>query len=91
MNVLPEIPSRGHYIAIGTGKFCAVAWRHGVSERVILHFLGPNAARYIAEQLNFVHEDIKTGETLRNWELLKIAWGVKEKSRIILPAGFVGR
>lgn len=84
MNVLPEIPSRGHYIALGTGKWCAIAWRHGVSEKLLVHFLEPNVAKRIASNLNFVHIDRETGEVHRNWSALKIAWGVKEDSKIIL-------
>lgn len=85
--LLKSIPSRGYYSAVKLGAYHGVVWRHGVSEKVLLQFLaGPNVARTIASNLNFVHEDQKTGETMRNFELLKIAWwdGRRER-RIILP------
>jgi hypothetical protein len=84
--ILRKIPNRGLYSAVGAGGFFSVVWRHGVSERVVLQFLGPNAAKRIAADLNYVHIDEHTGDVSRNWELCKIAWwdGKPEPSRIIL-------
>jgi hypothetical protein len=90
--ILKRIPTRGHYFATAMGSWYAVGWRHGVSQRILVQFLqGPNVARKIAESLNFVHVDERTGETTRNWNLLKLAWwdgkDYPEPSRLILPTG----
>ncbi|MFP5230941.1 MAG: hypothetical protein ACLGXA_25270 [Acidobacteriota bacterium] len=88
--LLKSIPSRGMYSVVMMGRFASVIWRHGVSERVLIQFLTPNLARFIAASCNFVHRDPRTGDVTRNWEMLKAAWwdGKKEPSRILLPAGF---
>jgi hypothetical protein len=89
---------RGTYAAAGSSSSLAekhyryhVAWRHGVSERILIQFMGPNAARAIAASLNFRHVNPKTGEVTRCWDLLKTAWGVRElapvQNRIILATG----
>jgi len=88
--ILQRIPSRGHYSAVGRrGGMADVVWSHGVSEKVLIQFLPPRVACQIADDLNFVKIDERTGDTTRNWEQLKIAWwdGKKEPSRLILPFG----
>lgn len=83
MSVLPEIPSWGKYVVLGTGKWCAIAWRDAAQEKPLVHFLSPASAYRIARDLNFVHFDPSTGEVHRNWSSLKIAWDVKEESSIL--------
>lgn len=88
MNVVPEIPTRGRYAVVGTGRYCAIAWQHGVSERLLVHFLDTKSAFAIARNLNYSHRDKKTGIVSRNWSALNIAWDVDKTSRIILPPGY---
>ena len=88
---------RGIYVAGGSSNSLAerhyrfhVAWRHGVSERILVQFLGPNAALAIERALNFRHVDRLTGEVTRCWSLLETAWkGQRESApvehRIIAP------
>ena len=87
---------KGHYVAVGTSASPAdkhyryhVAWRHGVSERILIQFLGPNAARSIATALNFRHVDKVTGAVTRCWSQLQHAWSQKEitpvEHKIIAP------
>ena len=86
--ILKLIPTRGWYSAVGRkGGMADVVWSHGVSEKVLIQFLPPRTACRIADDLNFVHVDERTGDTVRNWEQLKIAWwtGKPEPSRLILP------
>lgn len=85
--LLKNIPPRGKYYAVRAGTFHSVEWRHGEGRKTLIQFLGPNAARQIASDMNFSHQDAETGETIRSWEILKIAWwnGQPEPSRLILP------
>lgn len=86
--ILKRIPNRGHYAAVRQDKWFKIVWRHAGDERTLVQFIGsPHMALRIASDMNFVHEDKSTGETIRNWGLLKIAWwdGRLEPSRLILP------
>ncbi len=87
--ILRSIPNRGHYSAVKRAGRHAIVWRQGASERTLIQFIdSPHKAMAMASDLNFVHEDQSTGETIRNWGALKAAWwdGKKhvEPSRIIL-------
>lgn len=78
--LLKQIPTRGHYESVQRGGFWNLVWRHGTSERTLVQFLGPHAGRLLAVTCNFVHQDQKTGETMRNWEMLKKVWWDGRKS-----------
>lgn len=86
--ILKAIPSRGSYSAVARrGGIADVVWSHGISQRVLVQFLPFRKAVQVADDLNFMHVDERTGDTVRNWSALLIAWwnGKKPESRLILP------
>lgn len=85
--LLQSIPTRGNYAAVRKGHHHTIVWRQGVSEKALIHFVdSPHKAMAMASDLNFVHEDRQTGETIRNWNSLKAAWwDGKLERRIIIP------